>query len=306
MKILFKNTAFLAIISCVLWSSAFSVIKIGLEYSPPLQFAGIRFIIAGLMLLPFSFRNGTLKKNLWGNKGIILKVAFFQTFIQYTLFYSGMKHVPAALGAIIHGAGPLFAALVAHYMMQNDKLNLRKMIIIFLGITGVTLVGISRGSIVAGGPAIFAGIALLLLSNLNAGFANVLVARDAGRIPPVITSSISMLTGGIMLLLVSIPAEGLVFSVPPPMYFVSLGWLSFLSAAALTIWFGLLQREGVKVSSLNMWKFVIPVSGAILSWILIPEEKPDLLTTAGMVITAAALIMLYRDGSKQMLLSNPQ
>ncbi|MCD6354765.1 MAG: hypothetical protein J7L95_04370 [Prolixibacteraceae bacterium] len=42
----FKNTTFLAILACWLWSTAFVGVKIGLEYQSPFQFAGSRFFIS--------------------------------------------------------------------------------------------------------------------------------------------------------------------------------------------------------------------------------------------------------------------
>jgi len=144
------------------------------------------------------------------------------------------------------------------------------------------------------GNLIFIGILLLFLTNINAGFTMVVIARDAKHIPPLILSSSSLIIGGILLFLVSIPAEGFIFTIPPVTYYLSIIWLSFVSAAAYSIWFLLLQREGVKVSALNMWKFIIPVFGAILSWLLIPNESPDLVSIAGITITAIALILFNR------------
>jgi len=102
-----------------------------------------------------------------------------------------------------------------------------------------------------------------------------------------------------LLFLVSLPAEGISFTIPPLTYYLSIIWLSFLSAAAYSIWFLLLQRKGVKVSALNMWKFIIPVFGAILSWILIPDESPDLVSIAGISITALALVLFNKQNTLQ-------
>jgi drug/metabolite transporter (DMT)-like permease len=94
------------------------------------------------------------------------------------------------------------------------------------------------------------------------------------------------------LFLVSVPVEGALRGPFPPTYFYALAWLSFLSAAAITIWNTLLQRPGVKVSLLNMWKFLIPVSGAILSWMILTDENPDLFSVLGMGFITLALIAL--------------
>jgi len=100
-----------------------------------------------------------------------------------------------------------------------------------------------------------------------------------------------MIIGGAALFIFSIPLEGIHFEPKPPVYFISLIWLSLLSAVAISIWITLLKRPGIKVSDLNLWKFMIPMFGALFSWILLPAERPQPLTTAGMVIITLALII---------------
>jgi drug/metabolite transporter (DMT)-like permease len=296
----FKGTVFLAIIACLLWSSAFAVIKIGLQYTTPLQFAGLRFTLAGLMVLPLTGSLRTAVQYIRNNFRLIVLIAFLQTFVQYALFYSGLNMVPGALGAIIIGSGPLFVSLTAHFLMPNDRLTLPKLGVIFMGIIGIALVSLSNASDKGTGNLIFIGIILLFLTNINAGFTNVIIARDARHIPPLIISSSALIIGGAMLFLVSIPVEGLTFNHPPAPYYFSLVWLSFLSATALSIWFSLLQRKSVKVSDLNIWKFIIPVFGAILSWLVVPNESPDMVSVAGIAITAFALILFNRQNSAQL------
>jgi drug/metabolite transporter (DMT)-like permease len=79
----------------------------------------------------------------------------------------------------------------------------------------------------------------------------------------------------------------------PLVYWLDLIWLSFISAFAFSLWFKLLQRPGVKVSELNLWKFIIPVVGAVLSWLLVPGEYPEWLTITGMIIITGSLILFY-------------
>ena len=43
---------------CAIWGSTWLVIKIGLQYLPPLRFAGFRMALACLLLAPFAFRRG--------------------------------------------------------------------------------------------------------------------------------------------------------------------------------------------------------------------------------------------------------
>ena len=142
-----SNTTLLAIIACILWSTAFVGIKIGLKYSSPIQFAGIRFFISGLMILLVIKNSKGYLKTVKLHFKLILWVSLLQTFVQYFFFYLGIERVPGALGAIVIGAGPLFIAIMAHFLMPNDKISWKKFGAIMLGISGVVLVIVGRGNL---------------------------------------------------------------------------------------------------------------------------------------------------------------
>lgn len=292
MNKLLKNTTFLAIVATWLWSTAFAGVKIGLEYHTPLQFAGIRFFISGILILLISGRLKRFIQEVKTNLRLVFWISFIQVFVQYALFYSGLNLVPGALGAMIIGSSPLFIAIVAHFAFHNDKMTLLKTFSILIGVAGIAIITLGRTKVEMRGELEFLGIGLLLVNNLVAGYANVLVAKSPKEISPLVLSSSTLIFGGILLSLVSIPVEGIHLGPFPPKYYAALGWLSFLSAAAISIWFVLLKRPGVKVSILNVWKFLIPVSGAILSWIILENEQPDFVSILGMVVIAVSLITL--------------
>lgn len=292
MKNHFSQTTFLAIIACLLWSSAFVGVKIGLKYHTPLQFAGIRFIISGLMLVPVVFNFPRFKKEVRENFTYVCLIAFLQVILQYSLFYLGVSMIPASIAAMIVGSSPLFIALVAHFSNSGDRLDWFKTGSIFLGIIGVAVITLGRDRLPSGAEIAMAGVVLLLMNNLVSGITNVVVARKKQTISPMVLTSASLLIGGLFLFLISIPFEGIHYQTFPLEYFVALGWLSFLSAAAITIWNTLLRRPKVKVSELNIWKFLIPVSGAILSWLILPDESPDFVSVSGMILIATSLLIL--------------
>lgn len=288
----FKTTTFLAILAIWLWSTAFATVKIGLQYQTPLQFAGLRFTLAGIMVLIAYGRWNMFIAQVRSHWKFIFLIAFFQVIWQYSFFYLGMNLIPSALGAMLVGSSPLFIAMVAHVTMKTDRLTPLKLISILVGVAGIVLITVGRQKVELKGEYEWLGIALLLINNILSGYSNVLISKSKKEINPVVLSSASMFSGGIFLYLLSIPLEGLSTGPFPPTWYLSLGWLSFLSAAAITIWYTLLSRPGVKVSVLNTWKFLIPVLGAWLSWALIPEEKPDAGQIFAMIIIAASLVLL--------------
>ncbi len=286
------STAFLAIVACLLWSSAFTGIKIGLPYTTPLHFAGLRFFMSGLIILPFAGPFSRYKNMVTGNFGKIFFLSFLTMFVQYSLFYLGISMVPAALAAIIIGASPLFVALVAHFYMPGDRLTYIKFSVFILGMAGIVLVSLGRNNFSTLHSASLLGILLLILNNTASGIGNVIIARDGQNIPPLVLSSSTMIIGGGALFLFSIPVEGIHPGPKPPEYYIALAWLSLLSATAISIWYILLKRPGVKVSDLNFWKFLIPVAGAGMAWIMLSDEKPTWMAVSGMTVIAASLILL--------------
>ncbi|MGE4586370.1 MAG: DMT family transporter [Mangrovibacterium sp.] len=288
-KELGKDTTFLAIVASLLWASAFTGVKIGLDYHTPFQFAGVRFTLSGILLFFYFNNRRTYWRQLVRNRRFVALVALLQTVVQYMLFYSGVNLLPASIAAMIGGSSPLFVSVVAHFGMPGDRMDRMKLFSILLGVLGVVIITLGRNMWLAGMSVSLSGVVLLLTNNLVSGWSNVLVARHKGTISAVVLSSSSLLFGGIGLLLISFPVEGFGLRAVAPEYFAALAWLSFLSAAAFAIWYTLLQRPGVTVSGLNMWKFLIPVAGAMLSWIILPGESADLVSVSGMIVIALSL-----------------
>ena len=274
-----------AIVACLLWSTAFAAVKLGLEdYHKPLTFAGVRFMLAGLLLIPFwKGIRPACRSMATCYRGILL-TAFFNTFVLYALFFQGVNLVPGAIGAIITGASPMIAAVMGHFLMPNEKLNRRKFIAIMIGVFGLILLTLRKGY--PDQPALpqLCGMLLLFLAGCSGIFGNIIVSRTSfpGAVNPLILNSVQLFLGGGGLLLTGLILEG-----PPELlarnvtFYLALLWLSLISSLAFSIWLNLLKQPEVKVSDLNQWKFLIPMFGAALSWLLLPDEKPAVNSLSG-------------------------
>jgi drug/metabolite transporter (DMT)-like permease len=297
----FPSTVLLAVVACLLWSTAFVAIKVGLRFSGPFSFAGLRFMLSGLMLVPFWWNRRPSPGKVRGHAGLLLAVAFFQTFVLYGLFYLGMTLISGALAAMVVGTSPLVAAVLAHFCMAGDRLTPARGSGLLLGLAGVAILSVSRLPWASpSGLRELVGILVLLLSQAGGAVGNILVARHRAELDPVFLNSAQIFTGGLALWLLSLPLETQPTLALPWTYFAALGWLAFLSAAAFSIWFLLLRRPGVRVSEINIWKFLIPVCGALLSWLLLPEEGPSLWPVIGMLCIAAAIVLFNLAGLRRL------
>ncbi len=227
--------------------------------------------------------------------GALCKIAFYQTFLVFALVYTAMSRVPGAVGAIIIGSSPLTTAVVAHFLADDDHMSSGKTAGLLMGVSGVVVLAVSRNPLTPTGFYESIGILLLVTATIVSAYGNILVSRHQTGIDPIGLNAAQLFLGGVFLFLFSIPLEGF----PPlhrfpPEYFGALVWLAAVSAFALSLWFYLLQQPGVKVSDLNFWKFLVPVSGALLSWAVLPEESPAPAQVAGMVLIAFSIIIHNR------------
>ena len=133
----------LALICCALWGSAFPCIKIGYrmfsiggnDTASQILFAGIRFLLAGLMvILICSF---IYKKPLIPHNGTTVKRIFilslFQTILQYVFFYIGLANTTGSKAAIIEATNVFLAILVSGLLFKMEKVTSKKMLGCLIG-----------------------------------------------------------------------------------------------------------------------------------------------------------------------------
>ena len=139
----------IAIFCSVLWGSAFPVLKISnqelqLPANEPIAqivFAGIRFLLAGIMILSLVFI--TNRKLLFVKRKqffILMLLGFIQTAVQYFFFYNGLEKVSGMQGAILSSSGTFLTVLLAHFYYKNDQMDVKKAIGLIAGFAGIVLV----------------------------------------------------------------------------------------------------------------------------------------------------------------------
>lgn len=289
----------MGVLACILWSTAFAGVKIGYRHLPaPFTFAGLRFTLAGLILIPFCWRRNTLQL-LAHHRKLITYVVLLNTAVGYGLYYTAMKYVAGATASIIIGTGPLITAIMTHFLMEDDKMDRGKFISIITGMIGIVVIMVSSKPLSPVGRMEVVGIILLIANSSLTSYANIKVAEMKGGIDGRFLTSNQMLWGGIILLVMGRIFEGSYSLDLPAEFYFSLVWLALVSAMAFSMWFVAIQIDGIKVSELNMWKFLIPVLGAVITWTMLPEESPTPVVLFGMSLVFSSLVMYNINNKKK-------
>ncbi|MHC1692083.1 MAG: DMT family transporter [Sphaerochaetaceae bacterium] len=276
----------LAALCGVLWGTAYPGIKSGYalfavaadDTAAKLVFAGCRFLLAGAMVLVGQAIvrlvrkshgdvtvDGHLSLDLAGFSRIVL-LGLFQCGFQYFFFYVGLAYTTGAKGSIINSTSVFFSALLANIFYKNDKLSLCKIIGLILGFSGVILVNYSEE---LGFSFTVHGEGFVMIAACVFSLSGVYSKQLTKKLDPVLVSGGHLVVGGLALLLVGL-AMGASFPSGGFGAWLVLGYLAVLSALTYTIWTALLKHN--KVGSITIYNFLIPVSGTVLSALVLHES----------------------------------
>ena len=140
-----RNVVWIATLCCLLWGSAYPAIKSGYallaigrdDTAAQLVFAGVRFVLAGLLLLGAAAFMGRTVLGVWRGRWRQLGLlGLTQTSLQYVFFYVGLAHTTGVKASILNGTGTFFSVLLAHAIYTNDRLSQRKLLGCAVGFGG--------------------------------------------------------------------------------------------------------------------------------------------------------------------------
>ena len=238
--------ALLLLICTMFWGFAFVAQKSAMETMGPLSFAGVRYIIGGLLVLALAIyewrrRKAELTRKDWVLVGVLCLAFFFGSWLQQ----AGLATTTATNGGFLTGLYVFFVPLLGFFLFR-----VKPHPIVYLGVP-MALVGIyylnggGIGSFNAGdwlivGSALFWAMHVITLGH---------IARVTGL--PIFVSAISFLVAGVLALTIAVPTEA------PNLAQVSGVWVELAYAAVLSTAVGFtLQAIGQQ--------YVPPANAAII------------------------------------------
>src|SRR5438445_1504234 len=191
---------------CVVWSSTWLAIKIGLHDLPPISFVAIRFLIAIIVLLVISIDRTRLLPS-GRNDYVVLAITGILMFaVNYTLLFWAELHVSSGLAAVLQATIPIFGMIFAHWMLPDEPLRLQKLAVALIALGGVIVI---CGRLLGfNGPLAFWGGVAVVIGAASAAFANVLVKARSIPLAPAMLAAWQMIFGIAPLLLLGFAVDG--------------------------------------------------------------------------------------------------
>jgi len=267
----------------VIWGSTYLLNKIAVTELPAFMLAGMRFVMAGLLIFIISKVLGLPLKITKKQFVNTLKAGFlFLTFGNGVVVWA-LQFVDSGFAALEVSAQPLVVLLLMR-ILQGKRIQPMSIVGVLLGIIGIYLL-VSQKQIITQEGAVL-GMVLIFACMLSWAYGSLFVGK--ANLPPnyFVNTGYQMITGGISMFLIS-SVIGEQWISPTewslPVLWSMLLLIVFGSIVAFTAFNYLLQvvsPEKVATSS-----YVNPIIAMLLGWYFLNEE-----ITAQSVIAAIVLL----------------
>jgi drug/metabolite transporter (DMT)-like permease len=261
-------------------------IKISVSGIGPFTAAGIRFLIASLVI--FAWARMTGRSVYVHRKQVIpLLVIFLFFFFQISTFYVGIGRTNASRAVLISNLQPFFVLFMAHFFIRDDRITLRKIVGLALGFAGVCLVFLEREGVTEGFQT---GDLLMVLSTSLWAASAVYTKTVLHRLSPHLIAFCQISMSVPLLFLCGILWDRPMIGALTAEVVLAVLYQALVAAAfGFVAWNTLLQHHGAVI--LNSFNFILPIAGVLLAWGLLNEPLTVKIFLALLFITAQMLVL---------------
>lgn len=275
----------IGLVFSILWASASVATKFGVQSASPLILANVRFFIAGIILLGFSYGFKRSPEFRVPNRTEFKQLALFgfmNTTLYLGLYVCAMKYTAAGIGSLAVSVNPLIIVLLSAWWLGR-KPSLAEWLGILLGMMGVA---VATYPLLKDSTTTLTGILLLLASMIAVSAASVYYATVTWKLPNLLINGWQVTLAGFFLLPFTIMFSDFEGTRWDQNFFASVLWLSLaVSIAGLICWFYLLRLDTVRAS---LWLFLCPLFGFFFAWALM-DEPITIYTVAGTCLVIGGL-----------------
>jgi drug/metabolite transporter (DMT)-like permease len=283
----------------LIWSSTWVGIKIGLEDCPPLLGAGLRFALAGLVLLVLAAVQRRPLRTDWLLTTVLALAPFA---FAYGLVYWGEQYVPSGLAAVLFGVLPLYTALLAGVLLPDEPLRAPLLVGVLIAIGGLALAFLESVELGSADRAAL-GAAALALAPLGAAVGGIAQKRRGAELDAVVLNGWAMLAGGLLLLPVSALGEDWGDFVWSAESVGSIVYLALFGSAIAFVTLTVLLRQ-LTAQAISFLAMLLPF-GALIFGATLYDEPITARALGGAALLATGLLIAQRSRRQRRECADP-
>jgi drug/metabolite transporter (DMT)-like permease len=294
-KLLVLIAAFAAVY--IFWGSTYLAIKYAIETMPPFIMAGSRFLVAGGLLFAVALFSKDFERPTWRHWRSSLIIGTLLLLGGNGGVVFAEKYLSSSLAALLVATEPFWIVILSWLWLRNGRPTGRVVLGLIAGFAGVAMLVVGQSSGSAGTSTyyqIMATVAIIIATMCWAGGSTYGLRAPVPR-SAVLSAGMQMLSGGAVLMAVSVPkGEWSAFSLSQisAASWLGLGYLIvFGSLIGFTAYSWLLKNA--QPSMVATYAYVNPVIAVLLGWSIADEAiTVPILVGAAFVVVSVILVTM--------------
>lgn len=281
---------------CVVWGTTYLFIRIALETLPPLLLTGVRYVVAGAIMLVIARVRGVALPRDRRTLANLVLVGFLMVGMGNLAVVWAEQWVPSGFAALFVASAPFWMAIIEGFRTGGERVNLRTGIGMLIGFAGVAMLVIPGA-----GPAWSVGFLLgalaIQVGSLGWQLGSARSKYNLSHVPFLASVSLQMFFGGVIVLVVGLAiGEAPRFSFTPRT-FGALAYLTLIGSV-LTYSAYVFALNHMRTVHTSLYAYVNPVVAVFLGWLVLAEPLTPI-SIAATVVILAGVAMVQSSGWKK-------
>ena len=206
--------------------------------------------------------------------------------VPFFLISWGELSIDSAVASILDATVPLFTILIAHYLLQDDKITLPKTVGLIVGFAGIVVL---LSEDIGSSPSSLLGQAAVILASIFYAVSAIYIRKTTEDTPGIVRSA-----GPLLSVTATMWLGALLFESPVTIPHLGLTWVALLfmgvlgSGLAFVLAFYLIHEIGP--TRTTMVTYLFPLGGIILGVIFLHEQLTWQIIAGGVLIVSSLVI----------------
>jgi drug/metabolite transporter (DMT)-like permease len=279
-------------VTCLIWSSVWLFIKLGLRDLPPLAFAATRLVIALAILLPILRLRGTHLPRHARDWMVLTIAGVLILGVNYALLFWGAQFIPSGLTAVLQSSTPIFGLLFGHFLLADERFTFAKVIGLAVGMAGVALISTDQLH-VSGTHAVY-GCVTVTAAAASVAFGYVFVKRQGTHLAPEVVTAVQMMVGAALLVPATLIHDGTPLALTwTPLAIACLVYLA-VAGSILATWLNYWLLKRLSATAVLSMALVEPVIAVLLGALFLHERLTVAAGAGAVLVLASVSVVLSR------------
>jgi drug/metabolite transporter (DMT)-like permease len=283
----------------IVWGSTYLAIRVGVRTLPPFTMAAIRYVIAGLVMIPIGWRSGTPEQRVTDRPGLrqwgamLLLGAMLPAAGNGVVSWAELR-LPSGIAALLVGTVPLWM-VVADAIVRRRMPGVTRWLALAVGIVGVAVLSGGGGSDFP----IWSAVAVLFAA-MSWGTGSVLQGRLPVPARPLLLAGMEMLCGGVVCAVIAAVRSELSFDtsgVSAESWWALVYLIVPGTLLAMTCYVFALGR--LPATTVSSYAFVNPVVAVLLGALILDERLTGRQAFGAVIVVLAVAGLLTAPRRRQ-------